>query len=510
MRIASSSIMREIDKYCIEVLKIPGIVLMENAALKVLKNIDLKKYESFLVLCGNGNNGGDGFALARHLYVKDKKVEAFLIGSESRMSSDCRTNYEALKNMGIKITKVNNLDDANDLKDAAAHCDMCIDALLGTGLTRNVEGIYDLAIAVINENSKFTLSIDVPSGFNGDTGKVMGNSIRADKTITFEAYKKGFLAYGSHKVTGEVVVEDIGIPKCAGDKFYNNEFITDIDFVRNSIKARDKYSHKGDFGRVLIIAGSKGFTGAAYICTEAAVRSGAGLVTLACDEEIQNILSSKLVEAMTMNLNDENKLKEFIKKSNAVAIGPGMGNNEKTLEILKAVLNTSESPVIIDADGINVLKDKLHILKEKNCSIIITPHVGEMSRITGVEAEYINENRIEVSKKLAKDYGITVLLKGYNTVITDGDFVIINPTGNSSMASGGMGDCLTGIITAFAGQNYSILESACLAAFIHGYGGEKLSSKMFSVNASHVLESLPYIIKELQGEDKNGFIIKEY
>jgi NAD(P)H-hydrate epimerase len=498
MKIASSSITREIDKFCIEVLKIPGIVLMENAALKIIKNIDFNNFKSFLVLCGTGNNGGDGFAVARHLFSINKNVEIFFIGSQDKMTSDCRTNYNILKNMDLKINKVNNLEDANELKEAAARCDMCIDALFGTGITRNIEGIYDLAITIINENSKFTLSIDIPSGLNGDTGEVMGNCIKSNKTVTFQYYKRGFLNYGNDKYTGEIIVEDIGIPKFVEEKFYNKEFIVDKTLIKNSIKIRDKYSHKGDYGRVLIIAGSKGFTGASYICTEAAVRSGAGLVTLACNEEIQDILSSKLIEAMTISYNDETKLKELIQKSNAIAIGPGLGNNAKTFEILKYVILNAKCPVIIDADGINMLKDNLHILKNKKGKIIITPHVGEMSRITGFETEYINEHRIEVSKKLAQDYGIIVLLKGYNTVITDGEYVFINSTGNSSMASGGMGDCLTGIIASFIAQKYEPLKAAYISAFIHGYTGEKLSKEMFCVNASHVLESIPYIIKKFQ------------
>lgn len=490
--------MKEIDKYSIENLKIPSIVLMENAALKVIKNIDMNEDNSFAVVCGSGNNGGDGFAAARHLFVNGKKAEVFLIGSEDKMSCDCRVNYDILKNLGVKVNKVNNLEDANELRDSVSHCSICIDALFGTGLARNLEGIYDLAVSIINENSSYTISIDVPSGFNGDNGKVMGNSIKADKTVTFQLYKRGFLTYGSDKYTGEVVVEDIGIPEFVVDKFYNKEFITDRSAIRDSLKVRDRYSHKGDYGRALIIAGSKGFTGAAYICTEAAVRSGAGLVTLASDESVQNILSSKLVEAMTVSVKDTYKFKEIINKSSSIAVGPGMGCSEETFRILRYVLLNSACPVIIDADGINVLKDNLHVLKDKNCEVIITPHVGEMSRITGLSPEYINENRIEAAKKLAKEYEIVVLLKGYNTVITDGNYVVINPTGNSAMASGGMGDCLTGIIVSFLAQKYKPMEAACIGAYIHGYAGEKLSKDMFCVNASHILEHIPYIIKELQ------------
>jgi NAD(P)H-hydrate epimerase len=490
--------MREIDKYCIENLKIPGIVLMENAAIKIVKNLDLENNKSFVIVCGKGNNGGDGFAVARHLFVLNKKVEVFLIGTKDALSEECKINYNILKNMGININKINNVEDINELRDAAGRCDVTIDAIFGTGLAKNLEGIYDLAIAIINENSKYIVSVDVPSGFNSDTGKVMGNCIRANKTITLQLYKKGFINYGSDKYTGEILVEDIGIPDFVVDKFHSNEFIIDKEMIKNRLFIRDKYSHKGDYGRIVIIAGSKGFTGAAYIAAEGAVRSGAGLVTLCCSKEIQSILSTKLVEAMTVSFEEKDRLKETLSKCNSLAIGPGMGNNEETLEAMKYALKNTECPVVIDADGINVLEHKLELIKNRDYGVILTPHLGEMARITGLSIEHIQQNRIEVSEQFARQYGVVVLLKGYNTVITDGKTTMINPTGSSSMASGGMGDCLTGIIASFIGQGYSLMEAASLAAYIHGYAGDKLSKDMFCVNASHVLESLPYAIKELQ------------
>ncbi|MCM8710178.1 NAD(P)H-hydrate dehydratase [Clostridium sp. SYSU_GA19001] len=498
MKIAASSIMREIDKYCIETLKIPGIVLMENAALKIIKNIDLKNCKSFSIICGSGNNGGDGFAVARHLFVLGKKVDVFLVGSEDNMSTDCKVNYTALKNLGVAINKVSNVEDLSELREAVLRCEITIDAIFGTGLKRNIEGIYDLVISVMNENSKFILSIDVPSGFNSDTGKVLGNCIKAHKTVTFQLYKRGFLNYGSDRYTGEVAVEAIGIPEFAVDKFHDNEFIVEKYMLKEKIKVRDKYSHKGDFGKILIAAGSRGFTGAAYIAAEAAVKSGAGLVTLACSRDIQDVLSSKLVEAMTVNYEDKDRLKDIITKCDCIAVGPGLGNNEDTFHLLQFILENAACPVVIDADGINVLKDKLFVLKNRKHKIIITPHPGEMSRITGFTAGDINENRIEIAKNFAKEHGIIVLLKGYNTVITDGEKVFINPTGNSSMASGGMGDCLTGIITSFIAQGYKELEAVYMAAFVHGYAGEMLSENLFCVSASSIIESLSEIIKELQ------------
>lgn len=498
MKIGTAEVSRKIDNYCIEELKIPGIVLMENAAIKVLKHIDLNRFNSFIVVCGKGNNGGDGFAVARHLLSMKKKVDVFLIGENEGMSNGCSINYSILNNMGIKVNKINNLEDINELRESMQTSDVTIDSIFGTGLKRKVEGIYASVISVINENSNYIISIDVPSGLDSNNGMILGNCIRANKTISFTLYKKGFLNYGSDKLTGDVIIEDIGIPECVINKFHKNEFIMDRSMINKLIIKRDKYSHKGDYGRVLVIAGSKGYTGAAYIATEAAVRSGAGLVTLCTFEDIINILSSKLIEAMTVSFNDEEKVKELFHKSDSIAIGPGLGNNKKTFDIVQEVILEADCPLIIDADGINVLNNKLELLKKKKKKVILTPHLGEMSRLINMPIDYIKENRVEVARKFAKEYDVILILKGYNTIITDGDKVIINPTGNSAMASGGMGDCLTGIITSFIAQGYDPIVAAAIGTFIHGYCGERLSNNMFCVNASHILNELPMTIKEIQ------------
>ena len=498
MKIGTADIAKKIDNYCIDSLKIPGIVLMENACIKVLKHINLNKFNSFVVVCGKGNNGGDGFAVARHLVTLGKKVEVFLVGTAEGMSNDCSVNYAILKNMNIKINSINNLEDINELREALERNHATIDAMFGIGLKGKVEGIYASVISVINENSSHILSIDVPSGLDSDNGKILGNCIRANKTVSFTLYKKGFLNYSADKLIGDIVIEDIGIPEFVISKFHENEFIMDKYMINKNIIQRDKYSYKGDYGRALVIAGSKGYTGAAYIATEAAVRSGAGLVTLCTYEDVYKILSCKLIEAMTISFQDTEKFKELFAKSNSIAIGPGLGNNEKTFNLVKDAILKANCPVIIDADGINVLSDRVDLLKEKNNKIILTPHLGEMSRLINMPIDYIKENRIEVAKNFAKKYDVILILKGYNTVITDGDKVVINPTGNSAMASGGMGDCLTGIITSFIAQGYDPMVAAYVGTFIHGYCGEKLSNNMFCVNASHVLDKLPMTIKEIQ------------
>ncbi|MBP2033502.1 NAD(P)H-hydrate epimerase [Clostridium algifaecis] len=497
MKIATVDIMRKLDSYCINELGIPGIVLMENAALKVIKNIDTSTYNSFCVVCTKGNNGGDGFAVARHLYNLGKKVDIFLIGNESNMSSDCTVNYEILKKLGINIMIVNSLEQIENIRNSLKFSDMTIDAIFGTGLSRDVEGLYGEVVKCINEYSKYTLSIDIPSGISGNSGKVLKNAVKADKTVSFQLYKRGFLNYDAGNFIGDLVIEDIGIPDKVIEKYKSNEFLIDNYLMKNMIHKRNKYSHKGNFGRVLIAAGSKGFSGAAYISTQSAVRSGAGLVTLGCRENIQDIMNTKLTEAMTFRLEDNSKLEEFIEKCDAIGIGPGMGNNEFTFDILKKVIEKARNTVVIDADAINVLSGKLDILKHKKCNVVMTPHLGEMSRVTGLDIDYIEKNRIEVSKKFARENDVVLLLKGYNTIITDGQMVAVNSTGNSAMASGGMGDCLTGMITSFVAQKYSAFKAACIGAYIHGLCGDRLSEKMFCVNASHIMDEIPFAIKDI-------------
>lgn len=500
MEIVTAEKMREIDKFSIENLGIPSMVLMENAAIKMLKNIDLERNNGFTIVCGSGNNGGDGLALARHLFVLGKDLDIFIIGKKDNFSKDCKINYEILINMNVNVNFIENSESINKLREALRKNKVSVDAIFGTGLSREVRGIYRDVIKAINEISSYILSIDFPSGLNSDNGDVLGYCIEANKTISFQFYKKGFLKCGVEKYTGEIIIENIGIPSFVSKTFHINDFMIDKEAVRGLIPKREKHSHKGDFGRVSIVAGSVGFTGAAFISTEASIKSGAGLVTLCCPDSIQDILSTKLKEAMTVSFKDKDKLNNILGKSDVIAVGPGMGDNEDTFKIVSDIIKYTNCPIIIDADGINVLKSNLNILREKNNKIILTPHPGEMARITGMSIDSIEKNRIGIARHFAKEYDVILLLKGYNTVITDGNDVIINTTGNSAMASGGMGDCLTGIIASFAGQGVDPFEAAYLSAYVHGYCGDKLAEERFCLSASDIIEELPFAIKEL----KNG------
>lgn len=493
MKIGNSELIRNIDNYCINDLGIPSIVLMENAALKVIKNIDFEKFKSFTIVCGTGNNGGDGIAVARHLFSMNMKIDIFIVGNHS-MSKDCATNYDILKNMGININNIIKSEDIIKLREALSENDMVIDAIFGIGLTRSVEGIYEEVIKSINKSNSYILAIDIPSGMKCDSFGILGASIEANKTISFEVYKKGFLDYESDRYTGTIIIEKIGVPEYVVNKFHDKEYLTEIGDIKNIIKKRNKCAHKGDFGRVTIIAGSENFTGAAYISTEAAVRSGAGLVTLCTKKSILDILKSKLVEAMSMSYEDS-AFENVISNSDSIAIGPGMGNTELTLKYVKTILSNDGCPIVLDADALNVLKGNLELLKECKRKIIMTPHMGEMSKLIGIDVKSLVENRIDIAVNFAKKYKVVLLLKGYNTIITDGNEVYINSTGNSKMASGGMGDTLTGIIASFIGQGYEPLKATILSAYIHGYCGDILAEGMFCVNASHVIEKLPYVVE---------------
>lgn len=279
--------------------------------------------------------------------------------------------------------------------------------------------------------------------------------------------------------------------------FNNKEIKVDENIVKNLLKVRDNEAYKGDFGQVLVIAGSRGYSGAAFLTAQAAVRSGAGLVTLCTPKELQDIMSIKLTEAMTITYEDTDKINNIVAKSDVIAIGPGMGNSRLTYNILSETILKSDCPLVIDADGLNVLQGNLDILQCKNNKIILTPHYGEMARLTGLSIEEIKEDKVKIAKDFAKSNEVILLLKGNRTIVTDGDDVFINTTGNSAMASGGMGDTLTGVIASFIAQGYEPLEATYLAAYIHGYCGDKLAENMFCVNATHIIQELPFIIKDL-------------
>lgn len=508
MRIADSEMMRNIDNYVINKIGMPSIVLMENAAKAAIKKLDLS-LEYYVILCGPGNNGGDGFALARDLFNMGKDVDVFIYSNlkEKGLKKDARINFEIMKNMDIPYVFMENTKkDLWTLKEALGESDIVIDSLFGTGFISKKDKFLFEIIRYINTFSNKIISIDVPSGLDSDTGKVYDLCVIADKTITFQCIKRGFLNYDSFKYTGNVEVVDIGIPDFVLQKYEALEFILDYNKAKELIPLRNKTGYKGNYGRVLVVAGSPGYTGAAILASEAAIASGAGLVSLTSHKESLKILVPRLKEVMSLDIDN---LEDEVKKSNVIAIGPGLGDTKETYKILLRVIKVlqeegkEDSYLIIDADGLNVLKGKTEILKHLNFNVIITPHLGEMARLTGLSIEEISNNRIDVARKFAKENNLIVVLKGYNTIITDGNKVYVNTTGSSSMAQGGMGDVLTGIIGSFAGQKMDSLRSACLAVYIHGYIGDILAKEKYTVKASEIISNIPKYLKKISFTNNN-------
>lgn len=480
---------KDIDNYSITELNIPSIVLMENAAINFVHSLN-KNFNNFLIICGKGNNGGDGYAVARQLFSQNKNVTIFSCDTEN-MSKDCQINYDICQSLDIPIES-----NINNLKKLLLSHDVVIDSIFGTGLDKILLFPYDKIINLINEHSKYTISIDIPSGINGSTGEIRGTCIKADETISFVTYKTGFLNYDILRYLGKIKVINIGLPESTIKKF-SDILLLDKKYIKKLFIPRNKFSHKGIFGHTLIIAGSEGYSGASVIAANSAVKTGSGLVTLITHKSLQNIVSANLLEAMTANFDNKEHLLELLNKSTSVAFGPGLGNNSLTLDLLKFVINKSKVPVILDADGINAVSADLTLLKSLKNRCILTPHLGEFSRISGFSVEEISKDRLNLAKNFAKKHSLILLLKGYNTIITDGCEVFVNTTGNSSMANGGMGDSLTGIISSLISQKYNIFDSAKIGSFLHGYTGDKLNKKLSIVTAVDIIHNISRYHKKL-------------
>ena len=480
---------KAIDKYTIDEVGIPSIVLMENAANEIVNEImDLDN--KFIIFCGNGNNGGDGLAIARKLILQEKDVCVVIVSENDKYSQDFQVNMNILKNITNNFIYIKNIEDIHLLNEFIHKYEVVIDCIFGVGLNKVLNKFYINLINFINEKSRFIISIDVPSGLNCDNGKIMGASIIANKTYTFEVIKRGFIECKALNYLGEIKILKIGIPPYVKEMQSQKAYILNKNDYGRLLRKRQPYGHKGSYGKVAIIAGSKGYTGAAYISTQSCVMAGAGLTTLVTTKYVQDKLSSKLVEAMTTNIEEGDDLEDLLKNVDVVAIGPGIVNESRYKDIFIRLIKYKDKKFVIDAGAFELLKNNKEIMRGIKERVIFTPHPGEMARLIDSTIEYVEDNRINVAKKFAKDNKGVVLLKGYNTIITDGEHVYINNTGDSKMASGGMGDCLTGVISALLAQGHSMIEAALIGAYVHGLAGEMASEGKYSTIASEVIENI--------------------
>ena len=496
MYIMSRKNCSNIDKQTIDEYNMPGIILMENAAEQIFRNISTLE-NRYIIFCGNGNNGADGLAVGRKLILDNKDVLFVLIKPRENPSEEFQINFNILKSLNSNMLIIDDIDKLDEIQQLIEEFPIVIDSIFGIGLDRKLNDFYIKIIDIINNSKKKIIAVDVPSGLDADTGRPLGNAVKADITYTVEVIKKGFIEYSALEYLGDLKVIQIGIPENVKQANDENIYVLSRESYRNKLIKRKIYGHKGNYGRAVLVAGSIGCLGAARLATESCIRSGAGLTTLITSSEGRKLLSGSLVEGMLATFEDNEKVKYLLSKADAVAFGPGIKEDEESMKLLEEIIIDSPSSIIIDAGGINLLSKNKKCLCSVKDKVILTPHPGEMARLIGKDISYVEKNRIECSRAFAKQYKCIVLLKGYNTVITDGKNVFINKTGNSKMASGGMGDTLTGIITALVAQGYSNMDAALLGAYIHGLAAEYSARDRYSIIARDLIESIPFVMETL-------------
>ncbi len=496
MYIMSKKNCSNIDKQTIDEYNMPGIILMENAAEQIFRNIRTLG-NRYIIFCGNGNNGADGLAIGRKLIFDNKDVLFILLKPRKNPTEEFQVNFNILKSLKVNMMIIDDIDKLDEIQHLIEDFPIVIDSIFGIGLDRKLNDFYFKIIDIINNSNKKIIAVDVPSGLDADSGRPLGSAVKAHITYTVEVIKKGFIEYSALEYLGDLKVIQIGIPENVKQANNENIYALSRESYRNKLIKRKIYGHKGNYGRAVLVAGSIGCLGAARLATESCIRSGAGLTTLITSSEGRKLLSGSLVEGMLATFEDNEKVKYLLSKADAVAFGPGIKEDEESMKLLEEIIIDSPSSIIIDAGGINLLSKNKKCLCAVKDKVILTPHPGEMARLIGKDISYVEKNRIECSRAFAKQYKCIVLLKGYNTVVTDGKNVFINKTGNSKMASGGMGDTLTGIITALVAQGYSNMDATLLGAYIHGLAAEYSARDRYSIIARDLIESIPFVMGTL-------------
>ncbi|QXE91099.1 NAD(P)H-hydrate dehydratase [Geomonas subterranea] len=510
MKVVSGQVMQLMDRRAIGEFGVPGVELMERAGRSCADVIEEafgeREARRAVIVAGKGNNGGDGFVISRLLAERGWEAPVLLLAAPEAVSGDAAANLARLAPATVKSLPQGVAGAETLLKSAT----VIVDALLGTGMNSEVSGIYGEAIDLINAAGVPVVSVDIPSGVDSASGKVLGRAVRADITVTFALAKLGNILYPGAGLCGRLVVADIGMPDAVVAGAEGAEYV-DAAAAAALFRPRSATAHKGSGGHCLIVAGSTGKTGAAAMAANSAQRSGAGLVTLAVPAALNPVLEQKTTEVMTIPTGPEGagylragSLAEILAAAavrDVVALGPGIGTAPSTVYLVHSLLAALDKPLVLDADGLNAVAHNPELLLAGSGRVtVLTPHPGEMARLAGCSIPEVEADRIGCARAFAAKYRVHLILKGARSVIAAPDgSVAINGSGNPGMASGGMGDVLTGVVAAFLGQGYPPFAACQLGAFVHGHAADLLVERLGTqgLNASDVQEMLPVALASL-------------
>jgi NAD(P)H-hydrate epimerase len=515
MKVLTSRQMKEIDRKTIAEIGIPGIALMENAGIRIVETLKRRfpapRAERVVIVAGKGNNGGDGLVVARHLFNQGVRPVVLLLASKGDVRGDAAVNLNAALNMGIPVTEIMSPEDWGRNKKALSRATVIVDAMFGTGLVKPLDGLYAQVVGEINASKAFKISVDIPSGLSSDTHRIIGPCVRADLTVTLAAPKIAHVLPPAEEYIGELVVAPIGIPPSLFDDSGLKLEMVERQDLEPFLKKRKKDTHKGTFGHVLIVSGSLGKTGAAALAGRAALKMGAGLVTVATPASCLPMVARSMPELMTEPLAETPektiaaealpRVLELLKDKDALLLGPGISTNPSTSEFVMALLPRVRIPMVLDADALNIIAANPGVLGSLKTPAVLTPHPGEFARLLGLTNREVLANRLELAPAFARRYRVYVVLKGHRslTACPDGR-VFINPTGNPGMATGGSGDVLGGMIAAQIAQEKDVRGAVVSAVYVHGLSGDMGAAELGerALTAGDIIRFLPKALKAME------------
>jgi len=498
VRVCTISEMRDCDRRASAEYGLPEEILMENAGNAVY-DVVMRRHgidgRRFVVLCGGGNNGGDGLVVARKLNSVGADVRVFLLADEDSLSGASAKNLAAVVRAGIPLQRLTSIEELY----LGRTCDVVIDAMLGTGLSRQPTGLYAEVIGMVNATGQSVVSVDIPSGVNGDTGICPGVAVRAEATVTFGLPKRGNLLPPGRELCGELYVSHISFPPT----LYGNVGNTEVS-QPSPLPPRRLESHKGDYGNVLFVAGARTYVGAPVFAAMSFLKAGGGYARLAVPASIAPLMSLRAPEAVIVPLEETPEgcaslanleaLTSLAATMDMLVVGPGLSLNEESQELARQLVARTNRPILVDGDGLSAIAGHSDMVRDRKTTTVLTPHLGEMSRLLGVDSREVMEDRVDMALKAARMYGATVVLKGSTTVIATGGGVALNLSGNPGMATAGCGDVLSGTIPAMVGSGLALDDAAQTGTFIHGMAGDLAAAQkgIDGIVATDVMEQLPH------------------